>query len=90
MGDMGDMYRDWDKIKKERKEKREIKNDDALAEWLEENSKATQHVMRSSSSVLFRFPGKPKTDFYPTTNKWVCKNKTYYGDVMKCLNWVLK
>jgi hypothetical protein len=26
--------------------------------------------------------------FYPTTNKWVCDGKTYYGDAEKMWDWV--
>lgn len=87
MGDMGDMYRDFDEIKKERKAKRENKNMQIIRDWIEEDKKRSLFIVNKPHSILFRFPDKPKADFYPTTNKWRSRNKTYYGDAKQFLKW---
>ncbi len=40
-------------------------------------------------SILFRDPGKPKVDFYPSTGRWrdVSNNKTHSGGGAKFIAW---
>jgi len=91
MGDMGDMYRGWKEIKKEQNRKREAANMEVINMWLMSgNIKYAQHISDRGGTILFRFPGKPKADFYPTKNKWRKGNAIYRGDAKKFLDWYVK
>jgi len=92
VGDMGDMYRDWKAIKKEEAAKREAANMKSINQWLEDAGEdfETMSIQFMSGIIGFRFPGKPKIDFYPTKNKWRSGGATHYGDVVKFLEWYAK
>ena len=88
MGDMGDMYRDREADKKAKGEKRESVNQKIIQDWLMNgNIKHCDHISDRGGTILFRFPGKPKIDFYPTKNKWRKGRIIYWGDVSKFLKW---
>ena len=82
MGDMGDMYRDWNKKKKS-----------DHAKWKEANLK----ILRASNipfkerpeSCLFREEGKPLVDFFPSTGRWRLprENKNFRGGAKAFLTW---
>jgi hypothetical protein len=93
MGDMGEMYQDWGKIKKDQKAVREKRNREVIRQWIEEDEEidATHlFVEYRAHSILFRFPDKPKADFFPTTNKWRSGNRNFYGDARAFINWYKK
>jgi len=88
MGDMGDMYRDLNKITKEEKAKQSITNKQAIAKWVsEQSSMECMSVKFLEYSIIFKCSQRPVADFYPTTNKWRSDNKTYYGNAVKFLDW---
>ena len=90
MGEMGEIYKDLKETYKTRKAAKQRINFIALREWLEKDEELQNFVEYREHSVLFRFPGKPKADFFPTTNKWRSKNKTFYGGAKSFLNWYEK
>ena len=62
MGDMGDMYRDWDALKKERKAER---FEEAMA-WIKE--KKIPFESKNNGYHLVIEITKQRMDFWPTTN----------------------
>lgn len=91
MGDMGDMYREWDAAKKEKKQRREQRNREIIEVWLQKNPAAHRYVhYYINGTFQFHLLGKPKIDFYPTTNKWRKGKVIYYGDAAKFLEWYEK
>ncbi len=91
MGDMVDMYREMKADKKMEKETRGAINLEKIRVWIEDGEENRRHLFieyrGGGSIVLFRFPRKPKADFFPTTNKWRSRNKTYHGDASQFLKW---
>lgn len=87
MGDMGD---DFAAMRAHRQAKH--------AEWKERNletllrSKLTLTIKSGGESVLFREPGKPKVDFYPSTGRWRVAGltRTFSGGADSFLNWYAK
>jgi hypothetical protein len=63
MGDMGDMYRDWDALKKEQKND----NRNTALEWLKENQ--IEFKSKNLGSHLILILNQKRIDFCPSTNK---------------------
>lgn len=91
MGDMGDMYRDWNAAKKEKKSKRESYNLKIIDQWIQKNIANLQGYVKDGGGIVyFRIEDKPKIDFYPTVNKWRKGKVIYYGDAAKFFEWYEK
>ena len=88
MGDMGEVFRDMRKATKQRKERNLSKNMGFL------NSKRIDYeVFNQGYHVRVFSPfGKYelKVEFYPSTNKWVFRGKTYHGTAKHLYNWFRK
>lgn len=63
-------------------------------DWKEQNlaiiqASGVEYIDRGET-LLFRLPGKPKVDFYPSTGRWrlVQENKTYSGGAEKFLKFL--
>ena len=82
MGDMGEVFRDMRSIKKEHKVKQLEKN----KHFIDQNG-LEYHLVNYGTTMLFREPGKPKVDYYPSTNKWKCGIKFYHGNVVDFVEW---
>lgn len=87
MGDMVELYRERHEYKKLEKESLRKRNFKIINEWIDKNKLENINIEYRAHSILFRCPDKPKADFFPTTNKWRSKNKTFYGDANKFLAW---
>lgn len=68
-------------------------------EWKDENtdairtSKIPYRAANNGETLIFREPGKPKVDFYPSTGRWrnVSTNgRTMGGGAMTFLDWYSK
>lgn len=53
------------------------------------HSPHTLTVTNAGESILFREPGKPKVDFYPSTGRWRIPGTsiTFNGGAKKFLRW---
>jgi hypothetical protein len=69
---------------------------DRHREWKDENtdvirsSKIPHRSTNNGESLVFREPGKPKVDFYPSTGRWRVvsgQGRTMGGHAMKFLEW---
>jgi len=81
MGDMGDAFRDHREHMKERREKRTVANAEALAKLgilAREQSKNVFRVDTERGAVMY----------YPGSNTWQHKGKTYHGNVNDFAGWV--
>ncbi len=80
-GTMGELFRDWDKMKAERKAKRHDHNVEVLLSEAEiparEQSKNVWRVDTPAGAVMY----------YPATNCWQHKGKTMRGDVHAFVAW---
>lgn len=65
MGDMAEFYRDWDDIKRQRKEELRKQNMKDLA-----TSGLAYEVKNNGFHFIIRINGIRVADFYPTTSKW--------------------
>lgn len=63
MGDMGDMYRDWDKLRKKQKDDNLIH----AMNWLKDNQ--IDFESKNDGNHLIITINKKRIDFWPTTNK---------------------
>ena len=87
MGDMGDIFNDMQKHKK-----------DTHSRWKSENLKAIVEskipCTIKDEVILFREQGKPKVDYYQSSNSWKhirkSNNRMMYGNAIKFLNWYIK
>lgn len=78
MGDMGDMYRDWKVLKKEKK----CTNKERILNFLTTNG--ISYVTKNEGSHLIFFIGEERFDIWPTTNKVSIGNR-YYQNAYKFL-----
>ena len=82
---MGDIFRAMKEDKKERSKKNYDSNMPIL------DGCEFKHEIRNQGSVyLFRHPGKPKVDYYPTKNSWRIvgsKPRKMNGTANDFLNW---
>ena len=84
---MGDMADDFAAMKAHRQEQH--------ADWKKANmetlaASGVDFVMATGGeALLFREPGKPKVDFYPSTGRWrvAGKTQTFRGGAEAFLNW---
>jgi len=78
MGDMGDLYRDWDAIKKERKAERLAEAEAAnMPGW-------TRHTPYHWSRDL----QGDRMDYWPSTGKWRWRNRNHRGTVGDMIGFV--
>jgi len=71
---------------------------DRHAEWKRNNTAVLQAsgisftITNASETFLFREPGKPKVDFYPSTGRWrvAGQSRTFSGGAAKFLDWYAK
>ena len=88
MGELSELYRDWNQHKKEVKENNFLKN----VKYLQDN-KLEFELNFSNSTCHIRRGNFLRVDYYPTTNKWIDlnnKNKLYKGNVISFVNWYNK
>lgn len=84
MGDMSDGFKELTELRKNRH-----------AKWKEDNTKViaicefTFTITNNGETILFRIPGKPMVDFYPSTGRWYLPNKgqVFSGGAHKFLDW---
>jgi len=81
MGDMGELYYEWNKNKSNHKVNNLQKNKYILLNSGFKFKNIDDHT------YLFRDRNKPKADFYLNTNKWKSRNKLYYGNAENFINW---
>jgi hypothetical protein len=69
------------------------------AEWKQKNTETLTFsgldfvATNGGETFLFREPGKPKVDFYPSTGRWRivgATRKTFKGGARSFLNWYAK
>lgn len=63
MGDIGEMYRDWNQLRKKQKEDNFLKS----MEWLQTNK--INFESKNNGNHLILIINKNRIDFWPTTNK---------------------
>lgn len=88
MGDMGDDFAAMKAHTQARHAEWKQKNMAVLGE-----SGAIFTVTNHGETLLFRQPGKPKVDFYPSTGRWRivgATSKTFSGGAQSFLNWYAK
>jgi len=75
-------------------EANEFKRETAISNMvILENSGLSYQVKNSGTILLFRIPGKPAVDLYPTVNRWKLvgsKPQMMYGDASAFLAWYAK
>jgi hypothetical protein len=82
MGDMGDDFRFIRELAKDRRASNIQRNMNYL-----NSIEADYEVYNNGYQLNFKtFLGI--ISFYPSTNKWVVKGKTYYGTAKDLVNWV--
>jgi hypothetical protein len=82
MGDMREVFKDMQEAKKERKAANLKKNMDYL------NSTSLDYkVFNQGRQLNFEYRDGVVA-FYPTTNKWVFKGKTYHGDARELVKFL--
>ena len=84
MGDMGDIFRDMSAYNKLRKSKNLKSNMDFLNE-----GEYDYEVYNHGYQLNFEIE-QGSVSFYPSTNKWVLKQKVYYGDAQSLIKWLEK
>lgn len=81
-----EIYREMDRMRKERHAGWKTSNLDIL--------KKSGIIFRESGSetLLFRNPGKPRVDFYPSTGRWkvIRTNTIMGGGALKFIAWYKK
>lgn len=81
MGDMGEVFREWNEIKKQQKQERYDKNM-VIIQQCEFNYRVDQN-----RTVLFKTL-KGTVCFYPSTNTFMLKNRVYRGDANNVLGFI--
>ena len=82
MGDMGDYFREYREMDQLRKDTNMKRNLDYL-NFIE----ADYEVYNHGYQLNFKTP-LGVIAFYPSTNKWVLKGKTYFGTAKNLVNWI--
>jgi hypothetical protein len=85
MGDMGEIFKEFREHKKEQRDKRWADNEKQIIK-----SGIPYRKTYTETCYLFREDGKPKVDFYPSTGRWRCNNRTYSGGAKAFLTWYKK
>jgi len=80
MSDMGEMFRDWDEIKKQEKESRRINYQELLI------ANEIPFVIKNGGAHLILTIQGERVDFWPGTNRAKHNDRYFYG----ALNWILK
>lgn len=80
MGDMGDMFREWNEIKKQEKEKKTKNYTDMLID------NDIPFIVKNFGGHLIIDLNGERVDFWPSTNKAKYKDKYFYG----AIKWILK
>ena len=84
MGDMGDIFKEHDKAKKEQHAAWYVSNRQTLLE-----SKIP--YSDRGEALLFREKGMPQVDFYPSTGRWrEIGKRAVSGGAIKFLKWYRK
>ena len=81
MGDMGEAFREWNEFKKQEKQKRYDENM-AIVKQCEFKYRVDQN-----GTVLFKTENGTVC-FYPSTNKFLLKNRIYYGNAKNVLGFI--
>lgn len=85
MGDVGEAFKEWNEAKKQQHR-----------EWHDSNRRIIDQskipYTDKWEALLFREPGMPKVDFYPSTGRWrvAGKKKTFRGGATAFLGWYRK
>lgn len=82
MSDVIEGYRALREVKREEKEARAAVNVKTLEAY-----GLIFEVRNAGDVLLFREPGKPKADFYPSTGRWRSGGKTYSGGAHSFRKW---
>lgn len=87
MGDMGD---DFAAMKAHKQQQHADRNQKNMAALNASGHKFTE--TNYGETILFREPGKPKVDFYPSTGRWrvAGMSKTFRGGAEVFLRWYAK
>lgn len=81
MGDMGEMFKSWNEIKKQQKQERYDKNMVIIQQC------ELKYRVDQNGTVLFKTL-KGTVCFYPSTNKFMLKSKVHYGDAKSVLGFI--
>lgn len=81
MGDVGEDFKFFNELKKERKANNKNKNMEVI-----ENSNI-KYCIDQNGTVLIKVK-MGTVCFYPTTNKFLVKGKVYYGNAKNCLGFI--
>ena len=73
MGDIGDTFREWDKVKKEKKASNLIYSANLLTD------KGVEFESKSGGVHLVVFSARDTYDFWPSTGKWKKRGTSRYG-----------
>ncbi len=84
MGDMGEVFGGMKAARQERHARWKSQNTVAL-----QASQFVYTVTNNGETYLFREPGKPKVDFYPSTGRWrvAGKSQTFSGGAAGFIRW---
>jgi len=85
---MGDMREDFIALNTKLKSDKARRRNEAV-DVLDEHDFEYMAV-NQGTTFLFREPGKPKVDLYPTTNKWKSGNRLYHGTIKNFIRWYMK
>lgn len=88
--DDGGMSEFWDAVREDRRS-RHAQNKTSNTQIIV-SSGLTYQSKNHGENLLFRNPGKPKVDFFPSTGRWreVTQNKNYSGGAEAFLSWYRK
>lgn len=81
MGDMGEVFRELNEIKKQEKRKRYDKNMIIVKQC------EFEYRLDLNGTVLFKTENGTVC-FYPSTNKFMLKNRVYHGDAKSVLGFI--
>jgi hypothetical protein len=82
MGDMGEVFREMRTDIKEKKSMNLKNNLDFL------NSMEYDYEVHNHGYQLNFKTKQGSVSFYPSANKWVLKQKVYYGDALALIEWL--
>lgn len=81
MGDMGEMFKSWNEIKKQQKQDRYDKNMLIIKQC------EFKYQVNQNRTILFKTQNGTVC-FYPSTNTFTLKSKVHYGDAKSVLGFI--
>lgn len=83
---MGSVFRAMTRMKKEA----HLRAKETNTKYLKEKATGRFSEANYGECLMFREPGYPKIDYYPSTGRWRDGNKTHRGCVEAFWNWYVK